>query len=237
MFLFNLSACTVHVYKRTQGIHNGNRHALVCDIYAHTISFLHIFVFFFCACIHLYLLLHIENLTTHIKCFIRLTHWFSWSCFQEELPVYAKAIKSINIPRTTSKTYATLTHSLARSHQKPKPKSDRTHTQCITNTISCKQYMCMRYIECDNSSIIIWYHRAWIVLIDLLIFRRSLITSSFFFISILGTFLLLSWLSIGLLAFIFCRSNFCSWKACLGKKEKWTCVWDWETSFPHSIYF
>lgn len=178
MFLFNLSACTVHVYKRTQGIHNGNRHALVCDIYAHTISFPHIFVFFFCACIHLYLLLHIENLTTHIKCFIRLTHWFSWSCFQEELPVYAKAIKSINIPRTTSKTYATLTHSLARSHQKPKPKSDRTHTQCITNTISCKQYMCMRYIECDNSSIIIWYHRAWIVLIDLLIFRRSMITSS-----------------------------------------------------------
>lgn len=131
------------------------------------------------------------------------------------------------------------TYTLARTFT-PKAKAkiwQDTHTQCITNTISCKQYMCMRYIECDNSSIIIWYHRAWIVLIDLLIFRRSLITSSFFFISILGTFLLLSWLSIGLLAFIFCRSNFCSWKACLGKKEKWTCVWDWETSFPHSIYF
>lgn len=173
IFLFRLSACTVHIYTYARGTHNGNRHALVCDIYAHTISFLHIFfVPFLCVYTFVFVISYIENLTTHIKCFIRLTHWFSWSCFSRRVcECVCESYKSINIPRTTSKTYATLTRSLARSRQN---QNLAAHTRSITNTISCKQYMCVRYIECDNSSIIIWYHRAWIVLIDLLIFRRSL---------------------------------------------------------------
>lgn len=86
--------------------------------------------------------------------------------------MYSIAIKLINIPRITLKTYEALTTT-------PTSDDTRTDTHKVSQIQSHKSITCV-YTIYNNNYIVIYYHRAWIVLIDLLIFRRSLITSSFF---------------------------------------------------------